>query len=42
VETGVDINKIMATAEWVGERLGGAVPAMLGKAGVFPDVAKAA
>ncbi len=42
VETGVDINKIIATAEWVGERLGGVVPAMLGKAGVFPDVAKAA
>jgi len=42
VETGVDIDKIIATAEWVGERLGGQVPAMLGKAGVFPDVAKAA
>jgi hydroxymethylglutaryl-CoA lyase len=38
VETGLDINKIIATAEW----LGGQVPAMLGRAGVFPDVAKAA
>lgn len=42
VETGIDINKIIATAEWIGERLGGQVPAMLGRAGVFPDVAKAA
>lgn len=42
VETGIDIEKIIATADWIGERLGGTVPAMLGKAGVFPDVAKAA
>ncbi len=42
VETGVDINKVMANAEWVEEHLGKPIPAMLGKAGVFPDVARAA
>ncbi|MCB2106810.1 MAG: hydroxymethylglutaryl-CoA lyase [Rhodobacteraceae bacterium] len=42
VETGVDINKVIATAQWVEERLGKPIPAMLGKAGVFPDVARAA
>lgn len=42
VETGVDIEKIIANAAWVEERLGAPIPAMLGKAGVFPDVAKAA
>ncbi len=43
VETGMDINKVMANAQWVEERLGGKpIPAMLGRAGVFPDVAKRA
>ncbi|MFL2769696.1 MAG: hydroxymethylglutaryl-CoA lyase [Rhodospirillaceae bacterium] len=42
VATGVDINKIIANAAWVEERLGAPIPAMLGKAGVFPDVSKAA
>ncbi len=42
VETGVDIDKIIANAAWIEGRLGGPIPAMLGKAGVFPDVAKAA
>jgi hydroxymethylglutaryl-CoA lyase len=42
VETGVDIKKVIATAQWVEERLGKPIPAMLGRAGVFPDVAKAA
>ena len=42
VETGVDIDKIIASAAWIEGRLGGPIPAMLGKAGVFPDVAKAA
>jgi hydroxymethylglutaryl-CoA lyase len=42
VETGVDINKIIANAGWIEDRLGAPIPAMLGKAGVFPDVAKAA
>ena len=42
VETGVDINKVMANAAWVEEHLGKPIPAMLGKAGVFPDVARRA
>jgi hydroxymethylglutaryl-CoA lyase len=42
VETGVDIRKIIATAQWVEGRLGKPIPAMLGKAGIFPDIAKAA
>ncbi len=42
VETGVDINKVMANAEWVEEHLGKPIPAMLGKAGVFPDVSRKA
>tara|TARA_R110000868_G_scaffold46376_10_gene153274 strand:+ start:10635 stop:11555 length:921 start_codon:yes stop_codon:yes gene_type:complete len=36
IETGIDIDKLIATGEWIGERLGHAVPAMIGKAGVFP------
>ena len=35
VETGVDIDKIIANAKWIEERLGAPIPAMLGKAGVF-------
>lgn len=42
VETGVDIKKVIANAQWIEERLGKPIPAMLGKAGIFPDVAKAA
>ncbi|MBM3514529.1 MAG: hydroxymethylglutaryl-CoA lyase, partial [Alphaproteobacteria bacterium] len=42
VETGVDIKKVIANAQWVEDRLGKPIPAMLGKAGIFPDVAKAA
>lgn len=42
VETGVDINKIIATAAWIEDRLGKPVPAALGRAGVFPDVVKKA
>lgn len=42
VETGVDVKKVIANAQWVEDRLGKPIPAMLGKAGVFPDVAKAA
>ena len=41
-ETNVDINKVIENAEWIGDRLGVQVPAMLGKAGVFPAVASAA
>jgi hydroxymethylglutaryl-CoA lyase len=42
IETNVDINKVIENAKWIGDRLGVQVPAMLGKAGVFPDVASAA
>jgi hydroxymethylglutaryl-CoA lyase len=42
VHTGIDIAKVIATAQWVEDRLGKPIPAMLGKAGVFPGVAKAA
>lgn len=42
VQTGIDIAKVIATAQWVEGRLGKPVPAMLGKAGVFPGVAKVA
>ena len=42
VHTGIDIAKVIATAQWVEDRLGKPIPAMLGKAGVFPGVAIAA
>jgi hydroxymethylglutaryl-CoA lyase len=36
VETGVDLDKLLATAEWLQQALGRAVPGMLLKAGGFP------
>jgi hydroxymethylglutaryl-CoA lyase len=42
VETGVSLEKIIATSEWLEQELGRRVPAMLPKAGVFPNVAEAA
>ena len=36
IETGIDLEKLIAAGEWIGEKLGHAVPAMIGKAGVFP------
>ncbi|MEX2455182.1 MAG: hydroxymethylglutaryl-CoA lyase, partial [Rhodospirillaceae bacterium] len=36
IGTGIDLDRLIAVGEWVGERLGHAVPAMIGKAGVFP------
>lgn len=36
IETGVDIDKLIAAGDWIGEQLGHATPAMIGKAGVFP------
>ena len=36
IETGIDLDKLIAAGEWIGEKLGHAVPAMIGKAGVFP------
>jgi hydroxymethylglutaryl-CoA lyase len=41
VETGVDLKHVIANAQWVEEHLGKPIPAMLGKAGIFPDVALA-
>jgi len=40
VETGVSLEKIIATSEWLQEQLGRGVPAMLPKAGIFPQVAE--
>jgi hydroxymethylglutaryl-CoA lyase len=36
IETGIDIDNLIAAGEWIGEQLGHAVPAMIGKAGIFP------
>ncbi len=40
VETGVSLEKIIAASEWLQEQLGRSVPAMLPKAGIFPQVAE--
>jgi len=40
VETGVSLEKIIATSDWLQEQLGREVPAMLPKAGMFPQVAE--
>ena len=42
IETGVSLEKIIATSEWLEQELGRRVPAMLPKAGVFPNAAEAA
>jgi hydroxymethylglutaryl-CoA lyase len=39
IETGLSLEKIIATSEWLEQELGRGVPAMLPKAGVFPRVA---
>lgn len=36
VETGIDIEAVIDTAAWLAERLGHEVPALLGRAGIFP------
>lgn len=41
VETGVSLEKIIETSNWLAEQLGRGVPAMLPKAGIFPQVAEA-
>ena len=38
VQTGVSLEKIIATSNWLQEQLGRSVPAMLPKAGIFPQV----
>jgi hydroxymethylglutaryl-CoA lyase len=40
VETGVSLEKIVETSIWLQEQLGRGVPAMLPKAGIFPQVAE--
>ena len=41
VETGVSLDKIIETSLWLDEQLGGrGIPAMLPKAGIFPQVAE--
>ena len=40
VETGVSLDKIIETSYWLEEQLGRSTPAMLPKAGIFPQVAK--
>ena len=40
IETGVDLRKVVETTEWLEEQLGRAVPAMVPKAGIFPENAE--
>jgi hydroxymethylglutaryl-CoA lyase len=40
VETGVSLEKIIETSNWLAEQLGRGVPAMLPKAGIFPQIAE--
>lgn len=40
VQTGVSLEKIIETSDWLVEQLGRGVPAMLPKAGIFPQVAE--
>ncbi len=37
VETGVELDKVIENSHWLGEQLGRVVPAMLPKAGMFPE-----
>jgi hydroxymethylglutaryl-CoA lyase len=40
VKTGVSLDKIVETSLWLGEQLGSVTPAMLPKAGIFPQIAE--
>jgi hydroxymethylglutaryl-CoA lyase len=40
VQSGVSLDKIIETSNWLQEQLGRDVPAMLPKAGIFPQVAE--
>ena len=42
IETGVSLEKIIATSKWLEQELGRTVPAMLPKAGIFPNTAASA
>jgi len=39
VDTGVDVEQVIATAHWTGELLGAQVPGLLSRAGMFPAAA---
>ena len=41
VQTGVSLERVIATSGWLAEQLGRGIPAMLPKAGIFPQVAEA-
>ncbi|MEC7488853.1 MAG: hydroxymethylglutaryl-CoA lyase [Pseudomonadota bacterium] len=38
IKTGIDIGKLISAGEWIGKQLGHDIPAMIGKAGVFPPI----
>lgn len=40
IHTGVSLEKIIATSQWLQEQLGRSTPAMLPKAGIFPRIAE--
>ena len=40
VETGVDLRQVVKTTDWLEEQLGRSVPAMVPKAGIFPENAE--
>ncbi len=40
IETGVDLNLVVENSEWLETKLGRAVPAMVPKAGIFPENAE--
>jgi hydroxymethylglutaryl-CoA lyase len=40
VYTGVSLERIIATSQWLSEQLGRGTPAMLPKAGIFPQIAE--
>lgn len=40
-DTGIDLGALVETAAWLGEQLGHDVPGLLGRAGLFPQVALA-
>ena len=40
IHTGVSLEKIIATSQWLQEQLGRSTPAMLPKAGIFPQIAE--
>jgi len=41
IQTGVSLEQVIATSQWLAEQLGRGTPAMLPKAGIFPQIAEA-